>query len=78
MFHSASPAIFLHLANLKDFKTDTVETLMKRAFENLPVEYIGALDSGILETRKYRIWAKSGGNSQVCDGPFDRDAQSAR
>ncbi len=41
MFHSASPAIFLHLANLKDFKTETVETLLKRAFENLPVEYIG-------------------------------------
>jgi DGQHR domain-containing protein len=41
MFHSASPAIFLHLANLKDFKTETVEGLMKQAFENLPVEYIG-------------------------------------
>ena len=41
MFHSASPAIFLHLANLKDFKTETVEALLKRAFENLPVEYIG-------------------------------------
>lgn len=41
MFHSSSPAIFLHLANLRDFKTETVETLMKRAFENLPVEYIG-------------------------------------
>jgi hypothetical protein len=41
MFHSASPAIFLHLANLKDFKTETVEKLMKQAFENLPVEYIG-------------------------------------
>lgn len=41
MFHSASPAIFLHLANLRDFKTETVEALMKRAFENLPAEYIG-------------------------------------
>ena len=41
MFHSASPAIFLHLANLKDFKTETVAALMKQAFENLPVEYIG-------------------------------------
>jgi DGQHR domain-containing protein len=41
MFHSASPAIFLHLANLKDFKTDTIEGLIKRAFENLPVDYIG-------------------------------------
>jgi len=41
MFHGASPAIFLHLANLKDFKTETVEQLMTRAFENLPVDYIG-------------------------------------
>lgn len=41
MFHSASPAIFLHLANLKDFKTETVESLMRRAFDNLPVDYIG-------------------------------------
>ena len=41
MFHSASPAIFLHLANVKDFKTETVKALMKRAFENLPVDYIG-------------------------------------
>lgn len=41
MFHSASPAIFLHLANLRDFKSETIETLMKRAFENLSAEYIG-------------------------------------
>jgi len=41
MFHSASPAIFLHLANLKDFKADTVERLLRHAFENLPTEYIG-------------------------------------
>jgi hypothetical protein len=41
MFHSASPAIFLHLANLKDFKTETVQKLLVHAFENLPTEYIG-------------------------------------
>lgn len=41
MFHSASPAIFLHLANLKDFKTETIEALLKHAFENLPTEYVG-------------------------------------
>ena len=41
MFHSASPAIFLHLANLKDFKTETVQRLLTHAFENLPTEYIG-------------------------------------
>ncbi len=40
MFHSASPALFLHLANLKDFKTETVQKLLIHAFENLPTEYI--------------------------------------
>lgn len=41
MFHSSSPAIFLHLANARDFKTEAVETVLRRAFDNLPVEYIG-------------------------------------
>ena len=41
MFHSASPAIFLHLANVRDFKTETIQALLTQAFENLPVEYIG-------------------------------------
>jgi DGQHR domain-containing protein len=40
MFHSASPAIFLHLANLKDFKSETVKSLLTKAFENLPTEYL--------------------------------------
>lgn len=46
MFHSASPAIFLHLANLKDFKTETVQKLLQHAFENLPTEYIGVSSPG--------------------------------
>jgi DGQHR domain-containing protein len=41
MFHAASPSVFLHLTNLRDFKTDTIETLLRDAFGNLPVEYIG-------------------------------------
>lgn len=41
MFHSASPAIFLHLTNLKDFKTETIRSLLAHAFENLSTEYIG-------------------------------------
>ncbi len=41
LFHSATPAIFLHLANRRDFKTETIETLLKQAFGNLPAEYIG-------------------------------------
>jgi DGQHR domain-containing protein len=46
MFHSASPALFLHLANLKDFKTETVEKLLAQAFENLSTEYIGVSSPG--------------------------------
>lgn len=46
MFHSASPAIFLHLANLKDFKTETVKQLLQRGFANLPPEYIGVSSPG--------------------------------
>jgi len=41
MFHSASPAIFVHLAKLRDFKADTIRELLFQAFENLPTEYIG-------------------------------------
>lgn len=41
MFHSACPAVFLHLANLRDFKTETVKSILANAFENLPVEYVG-------------------------------------
>jgi len=41
MFHAASPAIFLHLANLRDFKTETVQRILEHAFENMPTEYIG-------------------------------------
>lgn len=41
LFHSASPAIFLHLSNLQDFKTETIKKLLERAFSYLPTEYIG-------------------------------------
>lgn len=65
MFHSASPAIFLHLANLKDFKTDTVIKLMKRAFENLPVD-CGSTASGLNQAaiRKYATALSTAMNSQ--------------
>ena len=78
MFHSASPAIFLHLANLKDFKTETVRDIDETSFRKPARGIHWRLDTGILETWKYGIWSKSGGDSQVRDGPFDRDAQSAR
>lgn len=41
MFHAASPAVFVHLARLRDFKTDTIRELLRQAFDNLPTEYIG-------------------------------------
>lgn len=41
LFHSASPAIFLHLANRKDYKTETIKELLQTAFRSLSPEYIG-------------------------------------
>ena len=40
LFHSASPTVFLHLANQRDFKSDTVRNILKHGFENMPTEYI--------------------------------------
>ena len=40
LFHSASPAIFLHLSNQQDFKTEAIKKLLERAFSNLSTEYI--------------------------------------
>lgn len=45
MFHAASPAIFLHLANMKNFKAEAVQGLLSHAFENLPVDFVGASTS---------------------------------
>jgi DGQHR domain-containing protein len=41
LFHAASPAVFLHLANLQDFKQETIVNLLKHGFEHLPSEYLG-------------------------------------
>lgn len=41
LFHGASAAIFVHLANKKDFKTDTIKALLKHGFDNLPTEFVG-------------------------------------
>lgn len=46
LFHMASPAVFLHLANRRDFKTDTVESLLRHAFDHLPSEFIGMSTPG--------------------------------
>ena len=41
LFHGASPAIFLHLANRQDYKEETVVSLLTHAFDNLPTEFLG-------------------------------------
>jgi DGQHR domain-containing protein len=41
LFHGASPAVFLHLANRQDFKEETIVALLTHAFDNLPTEFLG-------------------------------------
>lgn len=41
LFHAASPAIFLHLANQQDFKQETIIKLLRHGFDNLPADYLG-------------------------------------
>jgi hypothetical protein len=41
LFHGASPAIFLHLANRQDYKEETIVSLLTHAFDNLPTEFLG-------------------------------------
>jgi DGQHR domain-containing protein len=41
LFHTVSPTIFTHLAAKNDFKKDTIKTLLKRGFGNLPPEHMG-------------------------------------
>lgn len=40
LFHAASPAIFLHLANRQDFKQETIIELLRHGFDNLPSEFL--------------------------------------
>lgn len=41
LFHAASPTVFLHLANLRDFKQETIKAVLTHGFENLPSEFLG-------------------------------------
>ncbi len=41
LFHAASPAVFLHLANRQDFKQETIRDLLRHGFENLAAEFLG-------------------------------------
>ena len=44
LFHSASSTIFTYLANLKDFRRDTIRKLLGTAFNNLPTESLELAD----------------------------------
>jgi hypothetical protein len=46
LFHGASPAVFLHLANRQDFKEETIVSLLTHAFDNLPTDFIGMAQPG--------------------------------
>ena len=41
LFHIVSATVFTHLAARCDFKKDTIKTLLKQGFGNLPPEHIG-------------------------------------
>lgn len=41
LFHQASPTVFLHLADKRDFKTDTIKAVLTHGFDNLPAEFLG-------------------------------------
>jgi DGQHR domain-containing protein len=41
LFHGASPAVFLHLANRQDYKEETIVSLLTHAFDNLPTDFLG-------------------------------------
>lgn len=40
LFHAASPTVFLHLANRRDFKQETIRAVLEHGFENMPTEYL--------------------------------------
>ncbi|HEY3973940.1 MAG TPA: DGQHR domain-containing protein [Candidatus Sulfotelmatobacter sp.] len=52
LFHIVSATVFLHLANLKDFKKETVKELFRRGFSNLSGDNVGISD---------REWWQRGG-----------------
>lgn len=44
LFHIASATVFIHLANQRDFKKDTIKELLVRGFSNLTGDNIGMSD----------------------------------
>jgi DGQHR domain-containing protein len=44
LFHIVSATVFTHLANLKDFKKETIKSLLKRGFGNLTGDNVGISD----------------------------------
>jgi hypothetical protein len=58
LFHGASPAVFLHLANRQDFKEETIVALLTHAFDNLPTEFLGMAQPSFW----HRVFTASGPN----------------
>jgi DGQHR domain-containing protein len=80
LFHAASPAVFLHLANQQDFKQETIVTLLRHGFENLSSDYLamghpqfwyrGGTASGLNQAalRKYAQALAAAINTQASGG----------
>lgn len=83
LFHAASPTVFLHLANLRDFKRETIVDLLRRGFENLASEYLpmgtpafwhrGGIASGLNQAalRKYAQALSAALNAPTGAGEVD-------
>jgi DGQHR domain-containing protein len=52
LFHIVSATVFMHLANQRDFKKETIKKLLQRGFSNLSGDNVGISD---------REWWQSGG-----------------
>src|SRR5438045_5503345 len=44
LFHIVSATVFIHLANLKDFKKETIQELLTRGFSNLTEDNMAMSD----------------------------------
>lgn len=68
LFHAASPAVFLHLANQQDFKQDTIVNLLRRGFDNLSSDFLAMGHS--------EFWYRGGAASGLNQGALRKYAQA--
>lgn len=68
LFHMVSPTVFSHLAATLDFKKDTIKMLLKRGFDNLPVEHLA------MSTPEW--WERGGGASGMNASAISKLAHS--